>query len=427
MAPTNRRIVFATFGSLGDLHPYLALAIELKARGQRACIATHPGYRARVEGEGVDFHAVRPDMGVFGEETAVMKDVMHAQRGPEFIIRRMFMPHLRDSAADLAKALEGADLLVNHTLAFAGPLLAQKRGLPWISTALAPLAFFSAHDPPILAPMPVLNRLRAFGPEFYGGFIKRLQGICRGWTAPVRALRAELGLPPSDLDPLFEGQFSPLGTLALFSGVMGQVQPDWPARTHITGFPFYDPEAEAGLAPELAAFLDAGDPPIVFTLGSSAVLDAGDFFAQSARAARQLGRRALLLIGRDPRNRPAGSLPPEILAVEYAPHGAVFRRAAAVVHQGGIGTTGQALRAGVPMLFHPYGFDQPDNAARVVRLGIARSIPRGQYRADRVARALRGLLGDATLLQRAEAIGRQVDAEEGVATACDLIEGWLGR
>lgn len=425
MTPTNRRIVFATFGSLGDLHPYLALAVELKARGQRPCLATHARYRERVEGAGVDFRAVRPDMEAFGEEAALMKDLMHAQRGPQFLIRRMFMPHLRDSAADLAEALDGADLLVNHTLAFAGPLLAEKRGLPWASTALAPLAFFSAYDPPILAPMPALNRLRAFGPESYAGFIKWLQGFCRGWTEPVRVLRAELGLPPSQLDPLFEGQFSPLGTLALFSGVLGSVQPDWPAHTHLTGFPFYDPDEATGLSRELRAFLDAGDPPIVFTLGSSAVLDAGDFFTQSARAARQLGRRALLLIGRDPRNRPPEPLPPETLAVEYAPHGAVFRRAAAVVHQGGIGTTGQALRAGVPMLCHPYGFDQPDNAARVVRLGIARSLPRGRYKADRVARELRGLLGDVTLLQRAEAIGRQVDAEEGVATACDIIERWL--
>ena len=425
MTAPNRRIVFATFGSLGDLHPYLALALELKARGQRPLIATHPGYRARVEGEGVDFHPMRPDIETFGDEIALMREVMNARNGPEFIIRRLFMPHLRESAADLAAALEGADLLVTHTLAFAGPLLAEQRGLRWGSTVLAPTTLFSAHDPAVIPSLPGLHRLRVFGPGFYAGVMRRLKTISWGWTEPVRVLRKEMGLPPSDRDPLFEGQFAPLGTLALFSGVMGDPQPDWPPQTHITGFPFYDPEAAGGLDPTLRDFLDAGEPPIVFTLGSSAVLDAGDFYLQSLRAAERLGRRALLLIGRDPRNRPAEPLPPSALAVEYAPHGAVFRRAAAVVHQGGIGTTAQALRAGVPMLFLPYGFDQPDNAARVARLGIARIIPRGRYRVERVARDLGALLADATVLQRAEAVGRRVDAEEGVATACDIIESWL--
>lgn len=425
MTAASRRIVFATFGSLGDLHPYLALARELKARGHRPLVATHPGYRPRVEADGVDFHPVRPDMSVFGDETVLMKKVMSAQGGPEFIIRRVIMPHLRESAADLAEALVGADFLLSHTLTFAGPLLAEQRGLPWASTVLAPTGFFSNLDPPVLAPMPALTRLRALGPGFYAGFMKQLKKMSFGWTEPVRALRREMGLPPTDKDPLFEGQFSPLGTLALYSGVMGDPQADWPPHSHLTGFPFYDPAEGEPPVPELAAFLAAGDPPLVFTLGSSAVLDAGDFFTQSARAAQRLGRRAVLLIGRDPRNRPVEPLPPGILALEYAPHGPLFRRAAAVVHQGGIGTTAQALRAGVPMLFLPYGFDQPDNAARVERLGIARTISRGRYRAERVARELGALLSDATVLQRAEAIGRRVDAEEGVATACDLIEGWL--
>lgn len=427
MSASSARIVLTSFGSLGDLHPYLALAMELKRRGHRPVIATHPGYRARVEVEGVEFHPVRPDVDDFGDEAALMKDVMNARLGPEVVIRRMFMPRLRDSAADLAPALEGADLLLTHTLTFAAPLLAQVRGLPWLSTALAPTAFFSAYDPPILAPAPALNRLRALGPGFYGRFTALLQRMCRSWTAPVHELRADLGLPPTALDPLFAGQFSPLGTLALYSPVLGDPQPDWPERTHLTGFPFYAPSGDAGRLPSsVRAFLDAGPPPIVFTLGSSAVMDAGTFYEESADAACRLGRRALLLIGRDPRNRPEAPLPSEVFAAEYAPHRAVFAGACAVVHQGGIGTTGEALRAGIPMVFLPFGFDQPDNAARVARRGIARVIPRGRYTAHRVALDLEALLADPEVSRRAEAIGRQVDAEEGSQTACDVIERLLG-
>ena len=147
---------------------------------------------------------------------------------------------------------------------------------------------------------------------------------------------------------MFGELVSPELVLATFSSVMAAPQPDWPPQTVQTGFPFYEGESgNAGLDPALSAFLDAGDPPLVFTLGSSAVMDAGGFYAESAEAARHLGRRALLLVGRDPRNRPA-KLPAGVVAFEYAPYSQVFPRAAAIIHQGGIGTTAQALRAGRP-------------------------------------------------------------------------------
>jgi hypothetical protein len=107
----------------------------------------------------------------------------------------------------------------------------------------------------------------------------------RSWSDPVRKFRAEIGLPPGR-DPIFEGQHSPDLVLAMFSELLGKPQPDWPPHTRVTGFAFYDRLDEAaGLAPELARFLEAGPAPIVFTLGSSAVMDAGDFYQQSAAAA----------------------------------------------------------------------------------------------------------------------------------------------
>src|SRR6185436_6166855 len=119
---------------------------------------------------------------------------------------------------------------------------------------------------------------------------------------------------------------------------------------------------------------------------------AGDFYQQSAAAAAELGQRAVLLIGRDPRNAPREPLPDGVQAAGYAPFSELFSRASAIVHQGGVGTTAQALRAGRPMLFVPFAHDQPDNAARVIRLGVARQIDRQQYRAKKVAAELRKLL-----------------------------------
>jgi UDP:flavonoid glycosyltransferase YjiC (YdhE family) len=176
------------------------------------------------------------------------------------------------------------------------------------------------------------------------------------------------------------------------------------------------------LSPELSRFLDAGPPPVVFTLGSSAVMDAGRFFEESLDAARAVGRRAVLLVGRDPRNRSLTPLPDSAIAVEYAPYSAVLPRAAAVVHQGGVGTTAQALRAGRPMLVVPWSHDQPDNAERVRRLGVGLTVSRARYRAATAAAALRRLLGEPPFGERAAEIGRLVRAEDGAADACDALE-----
>jgi UDP:flavonoid glycosyltransferase YjiC (YdhE family) len=248
----------------------------------------------------------------------------------------------------------------------------------------------------------------------------------RSWVEPWHRLRAEIGLPQMNENPLFEGQHAPALVLAMFSNAFASKQPDWPAQTNVAGFPFYDQDGDAGLSPELASFLDSGPPPIVFTLGSSAVRDAGTFYEHSARAAEMLGRRAILVVGKDTRNRPA-SLPDSVMAVDYAPFSELFPRAAAIVHQGGIGTTAQAMRSGRPMLVMPYAHDQPDNADRVVRLGIGRSIARRRYNPARAAAELRQLLDSPSYGKRASEIGEQVRKEDGVATACEALEGMLEK
>jgi len=154
-------------------------------------------------------------------------------------------------------------------------------------------------------------------------------------------------------------------------------------------------------------------------------MDAGNFYEQSIAAAERLGRRAVLLIGPDPRNKPRRPLPPQMAAFEYAPYSELFPRASAIVHQGGVGTTAQAMRSGRPMLVIPFAHDQPDNATRVVRLGIARTISRGRYNAGHAAHELRLLLENAAYAKRATEVGAQIRREDGVKAACDAIEAVL--
>jgi UDP:flavonoid glycosyltransferase YjiC (YdhE family) len=417
------RIVLTTFGSLGDLHPYLALAGGLRVRGHEVVIATSGQYRERVEPLGLGFHAVRPDMPDLAASSELIRRIMDLRRGPETVIREFVMPALGQSCEDTLAAAEGADLLVSHPLTFTTRLVAEKRDIPWASSVLAPLSFFSAHDPPVLPALQVLSWLRPLGPILHRPLLGLLKQTVRSWVKPWHRLRADLGLSAVRENPLFEGQHSPFLVLALYSRLLGTNQPDWPEQAVVTGFPFFHQSGE-GLPADLARFLDEGEPPVVFTLGSSAVHDAGPFYEHSVAAAKALGRRAVLLVGADPRNRPA-TLPPGMAAFEYAPFSALFPRAVAIVHQGGVGTTAEALRSGRPMLVMPYAHDQPDNAARVARLGVARVVPRNRYTAARSTAELRRLLDEPAWSRRAAEAGKQVRQEDGVRAACEAVERLL--
>jgi rhamnosyltransferase subunit B len=359
---------------------------------------------------------VRPDLDP--DDRDLIRRVMQPS-GTAVILKELIVPFVRESYGDLQAAASGADLLVTHPVTFAGPLVAEADGLRWVSTVLAPMSFFSRDDPPSLPGMEWAYGSRLLR-SWAGRVLVRLaKRITSPWMQPVRQLRRELGLPSSG-DPLYEGQFSPHGTLALFSKALAVPQPDWPRNVSVTGFvPYTGPDS---MPTPLQDFLGRGEPPIVFTLGSSAVGAAGAFFDESLAAAAAIGSRAVLLVGR---HGPPIASGPRAIVVDYAPHDELFARSSAVVHHGGIGTTGQALRSGRPMLVVPFAHDQPDNAARVERLGLARVIPHRRYRAGRVARALRSLLTHGSYAGRAEQVAAEVHAERGAQTAADALERLL--
>ncbi|HXI23036.1 MAG TPA: glycosyltransferase [Pyrinomonadaceae bacterium] len=421
---TGKRIVISTFGSFGDIHPYVAIALELKARGHTPVIATSEIYREKMDAIGIELRPVRPDMPSYEQPDQVaelIEGAMDPREGGERVLD-MILPHLRDAYEDLNAAIEGADLLLTHPLPFVGPMVAQLRKIPWVSSVLAPASFLSVYDPIVPPQWPWLYHLMRLSPWVGRGVMalatKKLDKLMR----PVFELRAELGLPRGE-QPIFDGQHSPTKVLALFSKLMAKPQPDWPRNTVVTGFPFYDRRdyfGETGTSPDMLKFLDEGPPPIVFTLGSSAVWVARDFYRDSIIAAQALGRRALLLVG-PPRNMPA-TLPDGVAAFEYAPYSKILPRACAIVHQGGVGTTGQGMRSGKPVLILPHAHDQFDNAARVVRLGCGRVLARPRYNAESAIRELRALLDNPTYAESAARVGETVREEQGAHVAADEIE-----
>ncbi len=420
----KKHIVLTTFGSLGDVYPYIAIALELKARGHRAVIATSEIYRQNIEAENIEFYPIRPN-GLPNADTEwqFFKLLQEYQRGIEYIICYVLIPHLRATYNDLMAATTKADLLLSHPLTLPVSLVAEKRNIPWISTALSPSSFMSAYSSDNQPTTPLATYEHGLNMVAKDVFLRHLRWNSRFWSGPVRQLRRELGLPPS-YDPIHEGQYAPKLVLALFSRFFAAAQPDWPSQTRVSGFTFYDRIDRKAIYSELADFLAAGPPPIVFTLGSSAVSTPGNFYLEGAAAAKQLGYRAVLLMGKEAENI-RNYLPEGVVAFDYAPHSEIFPAAAAIVHHGGVGTTGQALRSGRPMLVVPHGYEQPENAARVVNLGVGRTIDRSQYTASVVADELNMLLSQPSYTNRCLEVSRLVQTEDGVQTACNSIETYL--
>ena len=411
------RALLATFGSFGDVNPFIALALGLRKRGHDAIVAAPAFYRDVIEREGLAFRPVRPDANL--EDREILARAMDPRTGIVYLLEEILLPALRDSYDDLRDAARDCDVLVTHPLVYAGPILADATDMPWASTALSPLPFLSTYDPPILSPLRSIGWTRHLGrwPSRMLFGLGRL--AVRKWEAPIRELRASLNLSPGR-NPIFEGQFSPRLVLALFSESMGTVQPDWPPATVQTGFLTYAGSHDRdGLSPELEAFLDAGAAPIVFTLGTSSVTSGNGFFEAAEAAVRRLGLRAVLVGAEE--TEPVSAGHPDILRVPSAPFRLLFPRASIVVHPGGIGTIALTLLAGRPSLLVPFAHDHPDNAARLARLGVASKIEPRRCNASRIARELERLR-QPEWSQRAARVAERVAAEPGVRGACEALE-----
>lgn len=321
------RIVVTTIGSLGDVHPKIAIALELKNRGHDVVFATHKEYQAKIEALGFEFQRMRPDFTAL-DDPQEMARLMDLQTGQEYMVRNWICPSLREMYTDLLNVAKQADFIFTGEGVVAAPLVAEKLGMRWASSAIAPISFFSAYDPPVFGPFPFLAKLRRFGAIANRGVINFAKLVSNSWAKPIHQLRRELGLSPLKGNPFINDKFSPYLVLALFSPVLAKPQPDWVANTVITGFTFYDgSQGNTELTPELKQFLDAGDPPIVFTLGSVAVMTPGNFYQESIQAAKLLNRRVVLLMDK---NTLPENLSEDILAVNYAPYSQIFPHASAL-------------------------------------------------------------------------------------------------
>jgi rhamnosyltransferase subunit B len=401
---TPATVLLATVGSAGDVLPLIAVARALQPRVRQVHIVTGASHTPLVQSFGLSCI----ELGSAAQHLAVLDDpdLWHPRRGFEVLVRGVIGPSVRPLYELAAGFDPRTTLLVSSGVLYGARIAHEKLGLPWITLHLQPTALRSAHDTPTLGSLalptwwpPALRRLA----------LRALDAavIDRAIGARVNPVRRELGLAPQR--GFFDaGMHAPTRSLGLFADWFAPPQPDWPPQFRSLGFVRSPPQPGTVDDPALAAFLDAGPPPVAFTAGT-AMQHGRAFFAESLAATRQLGRRALL-IARDRAQLPA-ALPGDALHVSFARFDTLLPRVAALVHHGGVGTVAEALAAGIPQLVQPMAHDQPDNARRLQRLGVSAVLPPPRYRAARVADTLQRLLDSTAVAARCRELAARIDFE----------------
>jgi rhamnosyltransferase subunit B len=414
------KVVLATSGTHGDLHPFIAVALGLREHGFDSVVATHGHFRQNVEAAGLRFHAIRPSQEQVEADLKMSRPQMlrAAKRRPQIILTKFFLPYLRQSYEDSLALLADAGLVLTNTVAFGAKLAAEKLRLPHLGLVLQPYTLLSAFDPPLVGNAQWLSRI-----AYRGGmlstraFLKLGRMVASRWARPIHQFRHQIGLPRTTLNPFFEGQYLGARPIGLYSKLLGEIQPDFPERFVIAGFAFYDGQSRASDADsDIDSFLGQGPPPLTFTQGTSAVHDSERFAQVAIEAVGLLKERAILVLDDEMRVRLQSRASQNVLLTGYLPYSKVFARSKAVIHHAGVGTMAQALRSGRPQLITPYFADQPDNAARVERLGIARVVSPRNWNAHRVAQELRAITTDAALAARAASVAQQIERERAVDT-----------
>jgi sterol 3beta-glucosyltransferase len=415
------QILLMTYGTRGDVEPFVALAHGFVKAGHTARLAAPETYAPLAAGTGVEYIPLPGDP---GELAAAM--VREAGDNPLRMIgvmTRFVFPLAAEVYGRLREAAPGSDAIV-HSFLFthAGYELAKALGVPDFSAQMfpmfAPTAEFAAPGFPDANLPRIYRKLTHI---LFNNIFRHGGGLLYN-----QVRRGRPDLPPLTGWPFSTSQNRITPLLFGFSEHAVPRPPDWPTWAHITGYWQMDEPREQDIPAEVRRFLEREPAPVFIGFGSFSSQDTARMAALARAALRQTGQRGVLLVGK-PDISPSEE-DPDILAVGSIPYRWLFPRMAAVVHHGGAGTTGAGLRAGVPNIVVPFTADQPFWAARVREMGAGpEPIPLRKLTTDRLAAAIDQALNDQALRARCRALGEKIDAEDGVERAVELITRGLDR
>lgn len=415
------RVLILTAGSHGDVHPLLAVGRRAVELGHHVSFGVNAYFARDVERAGLSFVPLGRYVDI--SDVFTRAEQYHPWLAYEAAVRTIMeeVPHAVDSLRGAIRE-HRPDVVISHHACFGARWMSEEQGVPIAMVTLSPLLWFNHRDP--IAPLQrgpgragawaTRNAGRVLQPVLAGIGGRRLNRLRR-----TLGYEAERGVFRRDM----LGGFVNLG---LWSPAFRPGRPDDPPHARVAGFCFYDrgETSDRQLEPALERFVERcdaqGKPPIVFTLGTTAVHSPGAFYAMAADACRRLDWPGVLLVGKG-QNRP-DDLPDSVASAEYAPLSVLAPRASVIVHHGGVGTVGQTLRAGRPALVLPQSIDQPNNAARVVALGAGLMLHRSKLSTDRLVELLGRLLRERSFAERAGEIGAQIRSEDGPACAMQVVQ-----
>jgi len=415
-------VLLNPIGTFGDVNPYVGLGCELLARGHRVTVITNPYFETLVRDAGLEFVA----LGSVEEfqEFFRRRDIWSFGKSWKPALRWGALGTMRQAYGLIAERYEpGNTVVAAPGMGFGARVAREKLGVPLATLHLEPDKLRSLYHSPVLPPPLVLA-------DWVPRISKRIQlwvgdtFVADPFLGPdLNAWRKELDLPPVHRI-VADWWHSPQRVIGLFPSWFAPPQPDWPPQTALTEFPLWDQHGIADVPREVQSFLEAGDPPIVFTAGS-ANAHAHRFYAAAIESCQLSGRRAVLIAG-DQRQMPF-DLPDTVRCFRYVPFSYLLDRAAALVHHAGVGTCALGLAAGIPQLVMPMSFAQPDVARRLKRLGVADIIKPRAFRGPRVARVLERLLASAAVAQQCGHFQQQVRDAHPFSQTCELLEALVGH
>ncbi len=415
------KIAILTLGTRGDVQPYIALGKALQARGHDVLLAAPENFAQWVTEHGLSFRSIGIDMQAFLQSAEVREVMAGNILAMIRIWKTHIVPWMKRSLQATWEAGRGADLIIYHPKTLAAVDVAEATGAALVSTSPIPLYPTSAF------PMAVwtfdkwrwLNRL-----TYKLHYLARLlyRGIYNDWRKTI------LGLDEGPVFVPFGGEIGGAMSprLCAVSPAVVPRPDDWDDGLHMTGYWFLDEGFDWRPDASLKAFLDAGETPVYIGFGSMTSRDPQKLARTIVDGVRRAGVRAILATGWG--GVAEIDVPDSLYVIDSAPHEALFKHVAAVVHHGGAGTTAAGLRAGLPTLVCPLSVDQPFWGHRIWKLGCG---PKPQslrrLRSERFAKGLVALTQTPSYRERAQAVARAIAGEDGIANAVAVIDDVICR
>jgi len=396
-----------TIGTRGDVQPYIALGLGLKAAGHEVIIATLAEFNSLVDQYDLLHDSLRGDFLKVAQATL-------GQKGGNQLERiRQYVEMAKDTLADEWASAQKAEVLIYNPAAIGGYHIAEKLEIPTFAAFPTPLYSPTKAFPSPFFPFRNLGPFNKLSHKIFAQMGPTM------YRSPINQFRRNvLDLPPAKRENTLRGK--PITKLYAYSKVVVPTPTDWDESSVVTGYWFLDAPANWQPDPELVKFLQDGSAPVYIGFGSMFMGGGKQRTEIVLQALRLVGQRSILATGWG--GLTADNPSKDVFVLNSVPHDWLFPQVAAIVHHGGAGTTGAALRAGKPQIICPFVGDQYFWGQRTADLCVAPSpIPQIKLTAERLADAIKYAVTNTNLQQRALSIGETIRAENGVERAVKLI------